>query len=53
MTGKSLKIIIQQLFLMCYMKKKREYVQPTFQNITQTANKLKQIIILMISDGEG
>ena len=32
MSGESSKQIIQQLLLMCYMKKKWDFVLPTFQN---------------------
>ena len=34
-----LRKIIQQLLSMRYMKKKQKYVQPTFQNTTQTTIK--------------
>ena len=35
MTGEISKQIIQQLLLMCYMKKKWSFVLPTFQNTIQ------------------
>ena len=35
MTGESLRKIIQQLLLMCYMLKKRIYIVPTFENKTE------------------
>ena len=50
MTRKILRKIIQQLLVMCYMLKMNIY--PNYMS-KQNSNHEKQIIILIIPDGEG
>ena len=50
MTRKILRKIIQQLLVMCYMLKMNIY--PGYMS-KQNSNHEKQIIILIIPDGEG
>ena len=47
-----MKKIIQQLLLIFFILKKKNNFQLIFQNITELANKEKQIILLMIPNEE-
>ena len=49
MTGKRLRKIIRQLFLMFYISKKQKYALPIFQKLTWI---VKKKIILMIPNKE-
>ena len=51
MTGKSLRKIIQQLLVMCYMLKKKD-ICPAFIS-KHNSNHEKQTILLMILNGKG
>ena len=51
MTRKSLRKIIQQLLLMCYMLKKKKNTYLTYIS-KYNSNNGKQIILLMIPNGE-